>query len=185
MKFSPKACLKTFKGVKTVKQALMVKAPSVGMMVRQYGDTVMEGFIEMWLINLNESINLKRPLKEHQMEECAILVLEEFRHLTIADINIIFRKAKLGEYGELYETLSIDKVLTWFREYFEVRCDVAGSMTRQEADKFKYLEQQGQRSSLKDAATMQEVMHDYKLNKMQEEFGAKPRVDNDKKQEDE
>ena len=115
--------------------------PSIGVIIRKYGIKKIEAYIKIWLINLNEVINLKRPLKEHQIDECAYLIVDGFKNITIADINIIFKKAKTGEYGELYETLSVDKILRWFNEYFNERCNVAGDMSRRKHENAKYKEE--------------------------------------------
>lgn len=118
-----------------------MQTPSLGVLRKQYGERQMEAYIKIWLIELNELLNVARPLKEAQIDEIAYLILSEYNNITIADINIIFRKAKLGEYGELYESLSMDKILKWFSEYFNDRCNVAGEMSRTEYDKIKYQEE--------------------------------------------
>lgn len=129
--------------VKTVEQALETKTPSLGQMIVKYGVEKVEPYIKVWLINLNETLNLKRPLKEHQIDECAYLIVDGYRNITIADINIIFKRAKMGEYGELFESLSVDKILRWFKNYFNDRCNTAEAISIRQAEKHKYAEQKG------------------------------------------
>lgn len=124
--------------VKTIKQALEVQTPTLGLLRKQYGERQIEAYIKLWLIELNELLNATRPLTEAQIDETAYLILSEYYNISIADINIIFRKAKLGEYGDLYGTLSIDKILKWFGDYFNERGNVAGEMSRAEHDRIKY-----------------------------------------------
>ncbi len=38
------------------------------------------------------------------------------------DPAFLFRRIINGQYGEFYESLSIAKVLSFFREYFDERC---------------------------------------------------------------
>ena len=45
--------------------------------------------------------------------------------LKMSDLTLMFKKIISGQYGEFYERLSIDKVLTFFREYLEERLNLA------------------------------------------------------------
>lgn len=47
----------------------------------------------------------------------------------IADVHVIIKKAKRGEYGELFESLDMPKVMSWFREYFADRCALAAQVS--------------------------------------------------------
>lgn len=136
--YNPKTCSRKFVGIRTIEQALAVKCPTIAKMTKMFGTEKVEAYIKLWLINLNEVINLKRTLKEHQIDECAMLLVQQFKNVTIADINLIFTMAKTGEHGDLYESLSIDKIIRWFRTYFEQRCEVAAIQSQRQADKFKY-----------------------------------------------
>lgn len=152
--------------VRNVKDALLVKSPSLGQLCKQYGDKQAQAYIKVWLINLNASLNLKRPLEEHHIDECSFLIVSEYKNISIADINLIFRNAKLGKYGELYESLSIDKVLRWFYKYFDKRCNTAAMISRQEAEKFKYEDAKHPRSAGKEAQKMKDAIHQYNLEKL-------------------
>ena len=136
--YNPKTCAVSLKGVNTVALALSAGTPTIGRLKRELGQLSIEAYFKVWIINLTDSINCTRPLKEHQIDECAELIVEEFNNLTIADINIIFKRAKTGHYGELYETLSIDKILRWFTDYFEERCQTAARNSRREAHNHKH-----------------------------------------------
>lgn len=74
-----------------------------------------ESTIMMYLIDLREKINAKRHLSDEQIEEIAFEVVNSFYHFTIADIHVVFRRAKLGEYGEFYESIDMPKVMSWFK----------------------------------------------------------------------
>lgn len=144
-------------------------------MVKTYGTPKIEVYVKIWLIELNEILNTKRPLKETQIDECAYLIVLEHKNLAIADLHIIFKKAKTGGYGELYETLSIDKILKWFNDYFNERCDVAGQMTREAHDKIKYQEERlgsGQRGQDKDKA-FQDFKRNYQIDKLKKQYNEK------------
>lgn len=111
-----------------MEQAIEIKTPTIGSLIQRNksGDIISSRAIEIvimeMLMQLNEAMNLKRPMSADQVQECAMLIVDEFKNLTIADIQVIFRGAKSGKYGEMYESLSMVKIMGWFRKYFEERC---------------------------------------------------------------
>lgn len=132
----------------------------------------MEAYVKLWLIELNELLNATRPLTEAQIDETAYLILSEYNNITIADINIIFRKAKLGEYGDLYGTLSIDKILKWFGEYFNERGNVAGEMSRAEHDKIKYQEEKLYGNARGGDGVFEEFKKQYQIDELKKKYNA-------------
>ena len=124
--------------VKTIEDSINAKTPTIGMMVRSLGANKIESYIKMWLINLNQSLNLKRGLSEAQIDECSFLLVNEYSNLTVSDINLIFKNAKLGKYGEFFESLTLAKIMLWFRMYFEERCQASAILSEREASQYKY-----------------------------------------------
>lgn len=118
--------------ITTIKDAIESNTPSFSLLKRQYGEVKAEAYIKMWILDLVGSINTARTLSESQIDEIAMLILSEYYMITITDISLIFKNAKTGKYGNLYETLSMDKILSWFNEYFNERCSIGGMMTRNE-----------------------------------------------------
>lgn len=105
------------------------KYPSLARLRASYGTEKIEAVIKLHLIDLQNNVNLKRPLRPVQIDNIAREVVASFYSLTIADIHVIFRKAKIGEYGEFYESLDMPKVMSWFREYFDNRCELGASQS--------------------------------------------------------
>lgn len=103
--------------------------PSLARLRADYGEEAIEDIIRLYLIDLSKNVNLKRPLRDSQVDNIAREVVAEYYSLTIADVHIIFRKAKTGEYGEFYESLDMPKVMGWFREYFADRCATGASIS--------------------------------------------------------
>lgn len=60
-----------------------------------------------------------------QMQETAILLYQEYFYFTIADINLVFRKIKMGEFGKLYSTIDGMKIISWFELYSQERMNMA------------------------------------------------------------
>lgn len=105
--------------------AMNAPAPTLGTIQREKSRDFTIGLVMGWLVYLNDILNLNKPMSEDQIELCAIEVTDEFYSLKISDLAFLFRKIIAGHYGEFYESLSISKVLTFFRDYFDERCRLA------------------------------------------------------------
>lgn len=130
-------CLREFKKIDSVQKAVAAKAPSISKLVKTIGEDAMEGYLYLWLDDLNSAVNVSKPLTESQIEYAAFTIVNYHRNLTLADINLIFNNAKRGKYGELYNALSPEKILKWFDDYFALRMDVCSQMSIQQHQQLK------------------------------------------------
>ena len=105
-------------------QASRADSLTLNKMIRENGFLFTEGVLQGWIIYLNEMLNLKKPMTEDQIELSTGLIFEEFGSLKFTDLSLLFKKIISGKFGGFYESLSIDKLLTFFREYFEQRLNV-------------------------------------------------------------
>lgn len=127
--------------IKSIEDAIESEAPSLVRISKAIGNVSVEAYVKVWLIDLNNSINTKRGLKESQIDEIAFKVVNKYRTLTVPDLHLIFGKAKEGGYGAFYDTLSMEKVIPWFEEYFEEKCQVGARIAQRKHDQLKYEEQ--------------------------------------------
>ena len=134
---TPKALKVSCKGIATPLQAADSGMPCIGQMVTDYGTEKVEALLKLQLVELNELLNLKRPLTEYMIDVIAADVVEDFRHLNMSDVWLVFRRARSGYYGELYESLNTAKVAGWFKEYFEERCADAEEQSIRESNTYK------------------------------------------------
>lgn len=135
--YNPKKCSRTFREITTVEKSISLKLPSIIKLKKTIGEEKMESFIKLWLIDLNNILDLRRPLRENQIDLISFYIVNDYGNLTLSDIHLIFTRAKTGFYGELYESLNMPKVLGWFRDYFEERLLTAGEMSRREHGNIK------------------------------------------------
>jgi hypothetical protein len=75
-----------------------------------------------WIMYLNDLLRLNKCMSEDQIELCAQEINDAYPALKMSDLAFLFRRIISGQYGEFYESLSIAKVLGFFREYFDERC---------------------------------------------------------------
>lgn len=109
----------------TIDKALNAPAPTLGTLQREKTKDFAIGLTMGWLVYLNDILNLNKSMTEDQIELCSIEINETYYSLKISDLTFLFKKIISGAYGEFYESLTIPKVLSFFREYFEERCQLA------------------------------------------------------------
>lgn len=118
-----------------IELAMNAAAPTLGTFAREKGKDFAIGLVMGWLVYLNDILNLNKPMTEDQIELCAIEVNNTFYSLKISDLTFLFKKIISGSYGEFYESLTIPKVLTFFRVYYDERCTAAEQQSlRQHGD---------------------------------------------------
>ena len=99
--------------------------PTLGALSRTYGNEFCENYLCVWLIEVQEMIGVKNKMNDSQIAMCAQMVLEEFKYLNLADIQLVCKRAIKGYYGQFFESVSIPKVIEWFKLYFDERCESA------------------------------------------------------------
>lgn len=109
--------------------AINTDAPTLGTFQREKNRDFTEGLVMIWLVYLNDVLNLNKPLNEDQIEMCAIEIVNDYYMLKITDLTLLFKRIMAGVYGEFYESLSVPKVLTFFREYCEERMEVGAKLS--------------------------------------------------------
>lgn len=139
--FSVSKCLTKFREVKDFPAVFQSKTPSLAKLQIELGFDIVSAWIEMWLINLRESVNIGKKMTDSQCRETAILILEDYPLIKIVDIHLIFRMVKTGQFGIIYDRLDGMIVLDWFKKYFEQRLAAGESESIREHDKLKYDQQ--------------------------------------------
>lgn len=129
MKFSGK--------LKTIEDAINVKSVTIGRIKSTKGEGFTTSFLVLWLLYLNDILNLKRPMTENQMELCASMIMLEYPALKMTDLTYLFKKIIKGDFGAFYESLGIDKVMSFFNLYYKERLDTAERMSDSEHAGFK------------------------------------------------
>ena len=111
--------------------------PTLGKIEREKGEKLLLDYLIAWLMSVNEKLNLARPMPSSTLEECAYYIFKNYPYLNMADINLVFTRAVSGQYGKMYESLSMAKVLEWFTDYTEERMGIAEGLSDQEHERLK------------------------------------------------
>lgn len=91
-------------------------------------------------------MNLGKNMNPEQMNETAYMIMDEYPFLTLADINLVFKRAKMGEYGNLYDRLDGSIIMGWFKTYFTHRLEAAEAESIRQAGLYKPRSMQSTRS---------------------------------------
>lgn len=121
---------RTFEEVNSVEKVVqLVNQPSFAVLRNSFGSKYIESILKLHLISLNQRMQLKRSLTETQISETAYEIISQFAVLNMADLNLVFRRIVTGYYGEMYESISTTKIMSFFRSYFNERLEVAETLT--------------------------------------------------------
>ncbi len=130
--YLPEVFVPKIKAIRTVEQLLQQPTSSLTKIKKNIGPTRTEALIKVYLVRLNELLDLKKPLSETAIDEIANILVQDYYYLTMHDVVFVLQRAVKGDYGEMYESLSIPKVLKWFALHFEERCQTAAQMSLKE-----------------------------------------------------
>lgn len=126
----------------SIEEALARQNPNLLEMRARVSAEFALNLMQAWLVYLNEMLNLNRPMSPEQIKLCAQQILAEHNNLKFSELSYLFKRIISGEFGEFYESLSIAKVLTFFRKYEQERLEVV--MERQRQQHAQYKETQGE-----------------------------------------
>ncbi len=129
--------MKKCRRVDSISATLKSDMPTISTIKKAYGEDFIQAYIEGWIVNLREFVNVGNKMTDDQTSETAMLIVDEYYNLNLADINFIFKNAKIGKYGQIYGRLDGQIILTWFDEHFNKRCGVAADNSIQESEKYK------------------------------------------------
>lgn len=123
--------------MRTVAQAIDTGSPKLIALKRQLGETALEAYMKLWLVDLGQLLDLKKPLNERQIDDIAFRIVEKYPSLNLADVTLIFERVKDGEEGKMYDRLTVPVVMSWFRNYMDERTGICAERSRQRADSYK------------------------------------------------
>ena len=126
--------------LKGVSDAVSRKTFSLVEIKKNRGQAFLRNYIALWLIELNELLNLKNSLSEAQIKLCTEQIITDYSFLKLSELSLIFKRIVSGEFGELYERISMPKLMTIFRKYEQERTEVVISESSQDHENFRYQE---------------------------------------------
>ncbi len=72
----------------------------------------------VFLINdISEFLNIKETLNTNQILSTVDLIIEEYGYMKPEDFKLCFNQAKKGYYGQVYNRIDGQVILSWLKEY--------------------------------------------------------------------
>jgi hypothetical protein len=156
VKYDPKEIVKintlpdNFKHVKTVALAVNDKCDSLALIRKKVGKKISLNILKVWIINLNDFLNISRKMNPAQIDETTDLIYDEFYYFKISDIALLMKRIKTGHYGQFYESIDGMKLMEMFYQYAQERVNgILDNSEREEHErKYKNNEDKNRRKKL-------------------------------------
>ncbi len=152
--------------VRSIPDIFRTKTPSLAKIKKEYGPQMPVDYLALWIIAINDMVNVGNKMTGFQTEYTAKLIFKENPLLTIADIKFVFDKAISGAYGELYNRLDTPIICTWFRRHWQERLETAEAKAIE--DHQSRIDRGGERTGEAEKIKMKEAIKRYSQTKTKE-----------------
>jgi hypothetical protein len=123
--YKPKELMIQLRGANTPVKCIKSDAKVLAVIKKDIGEKELNKLIKVWIADLNDFLNISRKMSLPQAEQTATMIISDFYYMNMADINLVFTRAKKGYYGALYESLDGMKIYSWFEKYANERAQAA------------------------------------------------------------
>lgn len=94
-----------------------IEQPSRIAFLRANHRVELEFILLVMLENLSNDFNVKEEMDDQQIEDCYQTIISEFSQISPEELLYVFKKAKSGFYGPVYNRLDTATICQWIREY--------------------------------------------------------------------
>lgn len=128
---SPERINSDFSDVTDLSVAVKIadKVPAIAEIGKIYGLDKADLLIKAFIFDLEDFLDFDKKMNSVQLNFIANEILTKYASLTIADIHLVFRNAKGGQYGEFFGRIAPDRILKWFADYWAERCDAFATIS--------------------------------------------------------
>jgi hypothetical protein len=88
-------------------------------LVRELGDTTLLVALSGMILHTAGFFNLGRTMNDDQAIDTASMLIDQYPFETIEDFTLMFREAKKGKYGEMFNRLDGQIIFRWMGLYLE------------------------------------------------------------------
>jgi len=114
---------KKYSDVRTMQQAINSDSWSIAKTRKDYDPATLKNLIGSMLMQLNNFSGVNNKLSQEQAAFVVEFIYDEMWMLKIADLVVFFRDVGRGNYGQLYNSLSPDRLCIWLRDYLDKRME--------------------------------------------------------------
>ena len=95
--------------------------PTLNNVVKQFGQLKAEAYAQLCVVELLNYISVGDGLTKEHIEKIGQYIVEDYSHLSLADVGLVLKRGQKGYYGQLYNRLDVPTVMIWFAEYEKER----------------------------------------------------------------
>lgn len=107
-------------------------------LARQYGDDKLRSVLVLCMSDMLKFFNLTQgTMHGAQVVQTILLIQEDYGYLTIADFKVFFNRIKKGYYGQVYNRIDGQMILSWLSQYSEERANEAAMQNEIKAHSMK------------------------------------------------
>lgn len=125
------------KEVKTHIQAVDSNMPTISLLKKEIGERPLVSYISIWIVNFISFLNVGKSMSIEQITLTSELIISEYPALNLADVNLVFKFAKIGRFGQIYDRIDGQIILGWFEKYFTERCQLSAERSMNESLSYK------------------------------------------------
>lgn len=100
-----------------------IQGTTIRNLIREIGDTTLLVALAGMILQTAGFFNLGKSITDEQALDTASLLIDSYPHETIEDFTLMFREAKKGKYGELYNRLDGQIIFKWMSAYLEMKAE--------------------------------------------------------------
>lgn len=97
------------------------------------GELKLKAMMVKWLNSFLDFYSTNGTMDAIQVAETVNLIIDVYPHYTMYDFKLFFKRAKLGNYGEIYGRVDGQVILSWLNKYDVQRDMVAQEMSINQA----------------------------------------------------
>lgn len=128
-------CIERYVKYKTIEDALKSNKIKLNELSEAYGEQIILGWIQAWLINLSKYMDFS--VSEQQVKNTSLFILEDCYALNVVEITLIFRRIIKGYYGNFYGKFNGQIIINACKEYRKQRGIELSKLDSSEQDKIQ------------------------------------------------
>lgn len=109
----------------TIADALNGNSKQLSSLKHEIDEETALDVLKIFITSLVNSLNIGKNMSDFQIDETCILIMEDFWHLKVADLQLFVKEAKKGKFGKLYDRIDCQIIIEWLTVYDEERMSIA------------------------------------------------------------
>lgn len=123
--------------VKDFNDVIKSDSPSLALMKKEYGDVHTKAILTIILVDVIKFFNVGKSMSNVQVAQTIELIQQEYWMLKPEDFKLCFNNAKKGMYGQIYDRIDGQLILSWIQKHIENRFLFSESESMRKHDKLK------------------------------------------------